>query len=71
MKFTEALAAKGMPRFWEKAPWSVNIHKKLADDYDELMALVKTLRHTTPTAFQDLLLKDHELIKFPRATLWG
>jgi len=71
MKFTEALAAKGMPRFWEKAPWSVNIHKKLADDYDELMALVKTLRHTTPTAFQNLLLKDHELIKFPRATLWG
>lgn len=71
MKFTEALAVKGVPRFWEKAPWSVNIHKKLADDYDELMALVKNLHNTTPREFQSLLPKDDQLAKFPRVPLWG
>ena len=71
MKFTEALAVKGVPRFWEKAPWSVNIHKKLADDYDELMSLVKNLHNTTPREFQNLLPKDDQLTKFPRVPLVG
>ncbi|MFC1983252.1 hypothetical protein ACFLV5_05680, partial [Chloroflexota bacterium] len=71
MKFTEVLAEKGVPRFWEKAPWSVNIHKKLADDYDELMALVKNLRNATPRAFQGLLPGDNQLTKFPRVPLVG
>lgn len=71
MKFTEALAVKGVPRFWEKSPWSVNIHKKLADDYDELMALVKNLHNVTPGAFQDLLPRDDQLSKFPRVPLVG
>ena len=70
-KFMEALAEKGVPRFWEKTPWSVNIHKKLADDYDELMALVKNLRNVTPRAFQDLLPRDDQLSKFPRIPLVG
>ena len=71
MKFTEALVEKEIPKFWEKAPWSVIIHKKLADDYDELMALVKNLRNVTPRAFQDLLPRDDQLTKFPRVSLWG
>ncbi len=66
MKFKEALAVKEVPRFWEKAPWSVNIHEKLADDYDELMALVKNLHNTTPREFQSLLPKDDQLAKFQR-----
>ena len=71
MKFTEALAEKGVPKFWEKAPWSVNIHKKLADDYDELMALLKNLHNTTPREFQSLLPNDDQLTKFPRVPLVG
>lgn len=71
MKFMEALAEKGMPRFWEKPPWSVNIHRKLADDYDELMRLVKDLRNATPRAFQNLLPNDDQLTKFPRVPLVG
>ena len=71
MKFMEALAITGMPRFWEKSPWSVNIHKKLADDYDELMRLVKDLRNATPRAFQNLLPKDDEITKFPRQSLYS
>ena len=71
MKFTEALAVKGVPRFWEKAPWSVNIHKKLADDYDELMRLIKDLRNATPTGFQSSLPRDDEITKFPRGSLYS
>ena len=71
MKFTEALGVKEVPRFWEDAPWSVNIHKKLADDYDELMALVKNLHNSTPREFQDLLPRDDQLTKFPRVPLVG
>ncbi|MFC1958976.1 hypothetical protein ACFLV6_03610, partial [Chloroflexota bacterium] len=64
-------AEKGVPKFWEKVPWPVNIHKKLADDYDELMAFIKNLRNATPRAFQNLLPKDNQLTNFPRVPLWG
>jgi len=69
MNFIEALAEKGVPKFWEKPPWSVNINKKLADDYDEFMTLVKSLRNTTPRESQNLLPKDEQLTKFPRLSL--
>jgi hypothetical protein len=71
MKFMEALAEKGVPRFWEKEPWSVNIHQKLADDYDELMTSIKNLRNATPRAFQSLLPRDEHLTRFPRVPLVG
>ncbi len=69
MKFIESLAVKGMSRIWERVPWSVNIHRKLADDYDELMRLVKDLRNATPRQFQNLLPNDDQMTKFPRAPL--
>ncbi len=73
MKFMEALAEKGVPRFWKEAPWQMKIHKNLADDYDELMTFVKNLHNATPRTFQDLLPKDDQLAKFPRVNvaIWG
>ncbi len=69
MKFTEDLAKKEVPTFWNQSPWSVNIHRNLADAYDELMTLVKNLRNATPRTFQSLLPKDEQITRFPRATL--
>ncbi len=73
MKFMVALAERGVPKFWEKPSWSEHIHNKLADDYDELMELVKNLRKVTPRAFQNLLPKDDQCSKFPRVSpsVWG
>ncbi len=71
MKFMEVLAGRGVARFWEKLPWSANIHRSLADDYDELMRLVKDLRNATPRGVQHLLPGDVQLTKFPRASLLG
>ena len=52
-------------------PWSVRIHRNLADNYDELMRLVTDLRACTPKTPRDLLPKDDQLSKFPRAPLVG
>lgn len=68
MKFMETLGVKGIPRIWEVVPWSVNIHIKLADNYDELMRLIKELHNGTPRQFQTLFHVD-ELTKFPRGSL--
>ena len=68
-RFMDIIAKEGVPRFWEGPPWSARIHKELADDYDELMRLVKDLRKTTPVRFKGSLPDDRRLTSFPRASL--
>lgn len=54
---------------WNSAPWSVKIHRHLADDYDELMRLVKDLRRETKRELQSHLPEDFHITNFPRAPL--
>lgn len=63
------LAQKGVPALWDSAPWSVRIHRSLADNYDEVMRLVADLKMATPRFARDLLPKNNQLSKFPRASL--
>ena len=65
IKFTEALIEKNLTNFWTDGLWSNNINR-LADNYDELMAMVKSLRTATPKRFKNLLPADEELKKFPK-----
>lgn len=67
--FQKALVEKGVNKFWHTTPWSVKIHRRLADDYDELMRLVSDLRSSTPRRFQDRLPSDKDITKFPRASI--
>ncbi len=65
------LAKKGVPALWQSTPWSVRIHRGLADNYDELMRLVADLRMATPKDARSVLPKDSQLTKFPRASLYS
>jgi len=67
VKFTAALPDKEFNIFWENEPWPDNI-ERLSDDYNELIAMVKTLRIATPNQFQKLLPSDEEMKKFPKAS---
>lgn len=63
------LENRGVEALWHKAPWSVRIHRELADNYDELMRLVVDLKAVTPSYARDLLPKDDQTSKFKRASL--
>lgn len=71
MKFLGGLKQEDIKPIWESAPYSLKIHKTLADDYDRLMTLVKDLRKDTPEALCSLLPREDALSNFPRAALWG
>lgn len=65
------LENRGVEALWHKTPWSVRIHRELADNYDELMRLVVDLKTATPSYARDLLPKDDQTSKFKRASLWS
>ncbi len=66
-----SFASVGIEPLWKKAPWSIRIHRELADNYDELMRLVTDLNSMAPKRMRDLLPHDDQLSKFPRASLWS
>lgn len=71
MKFLDGLRQEDIKPIWESAPYSVKIHKTLADEYDRLMMLVKDLRKDTPEQQRSLLPLEDALSNFPRASLFS
>ncbi len=71
MGMLKNLENRGLESFWHKNPWSVRIHRELADNYDELMRLVRDLKAITPSDARDLLPNDDQTSKFPRSALYS
>lgn len=69
MMILKNLESKGLEPIWNKPPWSVRIHRTLADNYDELMRLLKDFKRVTPDNARDLLPKDDGTSNFPRGSL--
>ncbi|MBI4336511.1 MAG: nucleotide-binding protein [Chloroflexi bacterium] len=69
MALLHSLKIEGVETFWEKPPWSVYIHRNLADDYDELVRLVTDLRNSLQENLRSLMPQHYQLAKFPRAFL--
>lgn len=63
--FIQTLEQRGTSLFEEESSWS-DVFEKLADDYDELMQLIKDLRNATPMHFRTTLPHDDQLTKYPR-----
>lgn len=63
------LESKGLEPIWNNPPWSMRIHRRLADNYDELMRLLRDFKRVTPDNTRDFLPKDDETSNFPRVSL--
>lgn len=69
MGMLKNLENREVKNLWDKSPWPVRIHQELADNYDELMRLVRDLKAITPSDARDLLPNDNQTSKFPRSAL--
>lgn len=68
LEFIQSMGRLGIIPFWDNAPWP-DIFHNLAEDYDELMRLMRELRNATPRDIRSQLPNDEQLSQFPRVAV--
>ncbi len=71
LNMLEDLEIPGANIFWHHPPYSILIYEKLAENYDELMTLIKNLKIYTSEDIARSLPDDQHTSTFRRKLLWG